>query len=99
MGPGPPWSPEAPPKAYRLSCSCPVWRLLGSQLGASPEPECVGGGAMSAVCGHQRPTGSSTSSNLRKCRVHVPPVVPCPLPPPSAMLFSLIPPPPHTHCP
>ena len=47
MGPGPPWSPEAPPKAYRLSCSCPVWHLRGSQLGASPEPEPLGYGGLS----------------------------------------------------
>ena len=53
---GSPWSPEAPPKAYRLSCNCPVWclLLLGSQLGASPEPEPLGCGGLS----HLRPCTS-----------------------------------------
>ena len=51
MGPGPPWSPEAPPKAYSLTHSCPVWRLLGSQPGASPEPEPVEYGGL----GHFHP--------------------------------------------
>ena len=54
MGPGLPWSPEAPPKAYSLTFGCPVWRLLGSQLGASPEPEPLGYGGLS----HLRPCTS-----------------------------------------
>ena len=51
MGPRPLWSPEVPRKAYSLTYSCAVWRLLGSQAGASPEPEPVGYGGL----GYLRP--------------------------------------------
>ena len=49
-----PLSPEAPPKAYSLTYNRLVWRLVGSQLGASPEPEPLGIGGS----GHLRPCTS-----------------------------------------
>ena len=79
MGLGPQWSPEAPPKAYRLSCSCPAWRLLGSQLGASPEPEPLGYGGLS----HLRPCTSMPylAVWLRACPFAPPPSRGCVLSP------------------
>ena len=47
MGPGPPWSPETPPKAFSLMYSCPA---CSGQLGASPEPKPLGFGGLSHLC-------------------------------------------------
>ena len=51
MGPGPPWSPEAPPKSVqRTLCAPPCLAPIGVAVEASPGPEpLVGWGYVSSV--------------------------------------------------